>query len=468
MPGFGLIKHDGSNGQTHTGRTSPHEQSYDMRTAKVGADNEFRKREPTRIGEFIQRQILGIQPGGQPVRMVLRHLGVNNQVGQRIGSQNIQNMSEDEISAMAVGVYDLAESDAIGLGNQSQKYVLLSFDEENPAADPSGRCIFEVQTGMVQPQDQEGITGRPGQYLDSNPPTEVGVIGQVMAQNRDLLGKVLQVVSASSGSQLALQTQVDRLMNRLAEEETRRFQNFDMLEKARGEQWVREKEAKLLEAELESKHEWIGLAKMAVPAILRRIGASDPKQHIEADDAQEIGLALQFASDQAVFDKAMAALPDEKSQVAFAEWVVFNVGRAEKWEAERSGKAPAGSAAQGQLAPPQSAAPQLQAPPSPEQLEQARVAQIEHAKAEAARWASQIKALEAQHAAGQTPAPTAAPAATPETAKPAETPAVAAAPAPAPKRSHAKKKSAAAQPTAPAQTEMPTTATPSGSETTGE
>jgi hypothetical protein len=460
MPTFGLIKRDGNNGQS--GHRTPHDESYDMRTAKVGIDNEFRKREPTRIGEFIQRQILGIQPGGQPVRLVLRHLGAGNQLGMRIGAQAIQNLTEEEVSAMALGIYDLAESDAIGLGAQSQKYALLSYDEDGPTNDPSGRCMFEVQTGMQQNTEQD----RPGQYLENNPPNEVGVLGQVMAQNRDLLGKVLQVVSAASGSQLALQTQVDRLMNRLAEEETRRFQTFDTLEKARGEQWARERDAKLLDAELANKHEMIGLAKLAIPAILRRIGASDPKQRIEADDVQEINLALEFASDQNVFNKALEALPDEKSRVAFAEWVVFNAERAEKWRAEREGRAPEGSAAQ---LPQQQAAPQLAAPPppppSPEEVERARLAQIEYAKQEAAKWSAQIKALEAQRAAGaaagQTPAP-----AQSEAAKPAATP-TAAAPAPAPKRSHSKKKPASAP--APTQTEMPTAApTPPPNEEPGQ
>jgi hypothetical protein len=360
--------------------------------------DQFRQREPTRLGEFIQRQLLGIQPGGKPVRLVLRHLEVGNRPGQRVGSDNIASLSEDEIGKMAISIYDLAESDAIGLGNASQKYVLLSYDEENPSGDPSGRCIFEVQTGMRTDMQRQGGPEE-DRYFDSNPPTEQGLVGQVMAQNKELLNKVLQVVTSTSGSAVALQGQVDRLMNRLADEEQRRFANFDLLEKSRSDQWMREKEARMMEADLEGKREMIGLAKIAVPAILRRIGASDPKQHIEADDLQEINLALQFAQNEDTFTKALDALPNEAAKVQFSEWVVFNVERAAKLEKERDARA----AGHGQVqVEPQRALSAPTPPPKPptaEEIAKARAAQAAEAKGQAEFWMARLKAVEAQRVA---------------------------------------------------------------------
>jgi hypothetical protein len=371
----------------------------DVTTMRAESADQFRQREPTRLGEFIQRQLLGIQPGGKPVRLVLRHLEVGNRPGQRVGSDNISSLSEDEIGKMAISIYDLAESDAIGLGNASQKYVLLSYDEENPSGDPSGRCIFEVQTGMRTDMQHAGGPEE-DRYFDSNPPTEQGVLSQVMEQNKNLLNKVLDVVKANSGVAVALQAQVDRLMGRIAEEEQRRFDSFDMLEKARSDQWIREKEAKMLEADLESKREMIGLAKVAVPAILRRIGASDPKQRIEADDLQEINLALQFAQNEDTFTKVLETLPNETAKVQFSEWVVFNVERADRLEKEKSAR----TAGHGQVQieqqralPAASAAPPT--PPTPEQIAKAKAAQADEAKKQAEFWVARLKAIEAQRAA---------------------------------------------------------------------
>ena len=421
---FAIVKHAGGNGEDRSGRRGPGSPQREVTTMRAESADQFRQREPTRLGEFIQRQLLGIQPGGKPVRLVLRHLEVGNRPGQRVGSDNIASLSEDEIGKMAIGIYDLAESDAIGLGNASQKYVLLSYDEENPSGDPSGRCIFEVQTGMRTDMQRAGGPEE-DRYYDSNPPTEQGVLSQVMEQNKNLLNKVLDVVKANSGVAVALQAQVDRLMGRIAEEEQRRFDSFDMLEKARSDQWIREKEAKMLEADLESKREMIGLAKVAVPAILRRIGASDPKQRIEADDLQEINLALQFAQNEATFTKALDALPDEKAKVQFSEWVVFNVQRADQIEKERNARASGQPVPEQQRALP--APPPT--PPTAEEIAKARAAQALEAKQQAEFWVARLQAVEAQRVAEEAAAAGKSQAA-PQPSAGTEAPATPAAPAP--------------------------------------
>jgi len=390
--GFALVKR-GSNGEDR-GLRGDREGSRATVTMRAENANQFRQREPTRIGEFIQRQIVGIQPGGRPVRLVLRHLEVGNRPGQRVGSDSVMGLNEDEIGKMAIGIYDLAESDAIGLGNASQKYVLLSYDEESPTADPSGRVIFEVQTGM----QRQGEDERYPQYLDSNPPTEQGVLSQVMNQNKELLNKVLQVVNVTSGAALALQGQVDRLMERVAEEEKRRFQNFDTLERARSEQWMREKEARILEAEVDGKKQLFGMLKDVVaPAIVRRMGASDPNQRIRADDEQEMKLAVSLAGDR--YEKIMSILADDQAaSFAFAEWFAFNAERAAKLAQAESAQA-APSQTEQKALPASTPTPAVPTPPSPEELEKLRLANITQAQEQAVIWSERLKALEAQRAA---------------------------------------------------------------------
>lgn len=125
---------------------------------KANPQTGLQQRETTRLGDFIRRQGLRAQPDGEPVRLVLRHLTAGNQLGQKIGSQSFSKLSEKETSSLALGIYDLAESDAIGLGKTPQRYVLLSYGED--ARDPIGRCIFEVPTSAMSMDDEHPV------YLD--------------------------------------------------------------------------------------------------------------------------------------------------------------------------------------------------------------------------------------------------------------------------------------------------------------
>jgi hypothetical protein len=361
------------------------------------------------------------------LRLTLRHLEVGNRPGQRVGDDNISNLSEDEIGTMAVNIYALAESDAIGLGSAEQKYVLLCFDEESPVTDPRGRCIFEVHTGM----QQKILDDAQPRYLDSHPPTEQGLISQVMKQNSEMHEHQMSVFQTFGTMVTLLGKQLERSQTRVVEQETKAFENFDALERARGEQWLRDKQMKLLEVESESKKEMWGLAKMALPAILRRIGAADPNAKIVTDNLHEINTAMAFAANEETFHKALEALPDEKTRVQFAEWVAFNIQQYERLEQQRTGQAAPGNGTQRQLTAPQAQPQAPQVPPTPptrEQLEASRLAAIEQAKKEAAGWAQRLKALEAADnaaaAAKQAEADAAKPAAQPKKPKVAKKDAV--------------------------------------------
>lgn len=123
-----------------------------------GDDQSGRASSQARIYEFIRRQSRSIQPDSPSVRLVLRHLAAGNRLGQRIGSQEIRNLTDKEASAMAFGIYDLAESDAIGLGTQAHQFVLLSYNQDD--REPIGRCIFEIPA-RTDSQDSSS-----GYYLD--------------------------------------------------------------------------------------------------------------------------------------------------------------------------------------------------------------------------------------------------------------------------------------------------------------
>jgi len=291
--------------------------------------------QPNRIAQFIQQNLIGCQPGGKPARLSLRHIEAGNRPGPKVGDQDLNDFDLKDIGTLAVGLFTAAENDAIGLGGE-QRYVLFVF-LDGDLQEPASRLIFAVnpdEKSLTKTPNGQSMSGTQRRYesMDSNPPNEQGVINQVMRHNTVLNNQNLAVVTMALGLVRSLQEQNDRLMRRGAEEEDRRYKNMDIIERAKSEDWARQKEVKLLEAEVDNKKAIVGMLKDVVaPAILRRIGAADPKQRIRADDEQEMKLAVALAGDR--YEKIMAILGDDQgSSFAFAEWMAFNIDRAMKVE----------------------------------------------------------------------------------------------------------------------------------------
>ena len=295
--------------------------TLDGRTnAMRGARGGVSTREADRICKFLQDVIVGIQPGGEPARLALRHIEPNSKIGALIGQQDIRGISEEDIRTVAVGVYEKAENDAAGLGRGAQRYVLQAFLDEDMAEEPV-RVVFSIG-GDTTSSSQRGES-----YVDSEPPNETGLLQMMMREKSHRDDQISDFIETALLMVTAMREIHRDLTQEVRDLRAERRQDFEALDRARSESWKREREEKEVEAKTMVQRELASGIKLLLPAVARRVGAIDPKQPIPADEAALAAVFSGFTQDR--LEKFLSSdLLTDVEKVAVMEYATFNAKQA--------------------------------------------------------------------------------------------------------------------------------------------
>ena len=310
--GVGITKSRGGHVPGNGTSAVPGYQGKPMRDTRAAM-----AREPDRIGRFLQDVLVGIQPGGAPARLVLRHVEPNSKVGALIGQQDISDMSVDSIHDVAMGVYEKAENDAAGLGRGTQRYVVQAFLAEDPAEEPV-RVVFQIG----------GDNKSNESYVDSDPPNEMGLLQMLMSERREHNERQGEQVEMSMMMVKAFRDIAAEMAGEIRSMRVESRENFEAVQKATSEIWKREREEKELEAKVSVQRELASGIRLMLPAVARRIGAIDPKMPIPADEAALAAVVGSFTQDQ--LERFMSSdIFSDAQKVSLLEVVHSNIAKQE-------------------------------------------------------------------------------------------------------------------------------------------
>jgi hypothetical protein len=126
----------------------------------------------SRLAKWLRDQICLDRASGKILRFELRHLALGAKYGAEVCTIDLRDVVDtdsDWLDTTSASLFTTANADAEGLGEGTQKYVVLAYRSENPEV-AKGRFPF-----MVEGPDKESPEG-----FDSEPPNAKGLTHQLM------------------------------------------------------------------------------------------------------------------------------------------------------------------------------------------------------------------------------------------------------------------------------------------------
>ena len=235
-----------------------------------------------KVINWIRKQ-LRIEEGADPVaRLVLRHQTPTTPTGADIHTVRLPSKIDGEpdaqIGAWADELEGAAQDDADGLPGQVQTYIIYSFGRvDRELRKPLSRCPLRVSKRDMLAEDggdayaplaRYGSGNRGGGELDSEPPTPMGLVSQLMRHNEALMKM------AVLGSQQSLNN-LSRENSRLMDQSERGFERqleFVRLSEEMQSQKVEREAASFEAASKEArKNEFFQKIMMLAPTVINRI-----------------------------------------------------------------------------------------------------------------------------------------------------------------------------------------------------
>jgi hypothetical protein len=225
----------------------------------------------TRLERWIRDQILHERAAGKVVRFELRHLSVGAKMGQDVCTIDVRedDICEGWFNSTTAHLLSSANSDADGIGEGTQRYVVLVYRAEEP--DKSrGRFAFVVAC-VADKEENEGY--------ESEPPNKIGVLSQTMRHNEALQRAMNERDRIYFGTMSSLLGHVQRMCGTLSEENERlrnkELENIHVTQELFDMRDQRLLEAKKADAGIEMRTKMLEEIKLLGPAIINRLAGKD-------------------------------------------------------------------------------------------------------------------------------------------------------------------------------------------------
>ena len=222
-----------------------------------------------KIQNWLRNQTFVETSDGPAIRYTLCHMTEESKLGLQVVSVDArgEDPGNEWIEDTASFLEQAAISDAEGIGGV-QTYVVLCYREKSPDK-VSARCVVRANGGDAT--DEYG-------HINSEPPTEKGLVRQQMRHN-EALAKVL--MSSTSSVLRHCETTINKLSHQNEILLNQRLETFTLIEDLQSQR--HERELKALESENRKKllSDGFDTVKQLAPAILSRVKGGSELQ-IEA------------------------------------------------------------------------------------------------------------------------------------------------------------------------------------------
>lgn len=179
----------------------------------------------TKLVTWLRQQTKISRPAGDVTRFELRHLSLGSKRGSEVQAFDPpkDDATEEWYEMAAHSILTAAELDCINLPGASQSYVLVAFRGEKGAEKIDARYPLPRQ---FKPQDE----GEPDSF-ESEPPTKIGLVSQLMRHNAELARINSSMASTVTNVQARM---IARQADQIENFQRQRADFFEMIEDVEG------------------------------------------------------------------------------------------------------------------------------------------------------------------------------------------------------------------------------------------